>query len=346
MCAEPLNIEQPTALIGYLRDTGRIGCDEQPMVTPLSGGVSNRTVLVKRPSGEAWVIKQALARLRVATEWCSDPARIHREAAGLRWLARTAPVGTITPLVFEDTQQHLLAMEAVPQPHENWKVQLLAGEVRLELIDQFAALLAAIHGAVADHEVALQAEFGDRTFFESLRLEPYYAYAAANVPPAARFLNELIAATRQRRDTLVHGDYSPKNVLVRAGRIVLLDHEVIHFGDPAFDLGFATTHFLGKANHLCRQRAAFVGAAVRFWEGYCRALGSPPWAEGLEGRAVRHTLGCLLARVDGRSPLEYLTPEQRAAQRAAVLRLIAAPPGSMAELAAGFADALPPEQEI
>src|SRR5205823_2384351 len=118
---EPLDIEQPDALAAYLRDTGRIGPDEPVRIRTLAGGVSNKTVLVERPSGEAWVLKQALSKLRVAVDWFSDPARIHREALGLKYLAELAPPGTITPLVFEDAGHHLLAMEAVPQPHENWK---------------------------------------------------------------------------------------------------------------------------------------------------------------------------------------------------------------------------------
>src|SRR5262245_15200966 len=99
---EPLDIEQHDALADYLRRTGRIAPDEAIAARTLAGGVSNRTVLVERPNGEAWVLKQALAKLRVAVDWFSSPERIQREALGLRWLARLAPLGTITALIFED----------------------------------------------------------------------------------------------------------------------------------------------------------------------------------------------------------------------------------------------------
>src|SRR5690349_9401622 len=130
---EPLDAEDPAALLAYLRASGRIGPDETPAIRTLAGGVSNRTVLVERsPAGglaagsdEAWVIKQALPKLRVKVDWFSDPARVHREALGLRWLERLAPPGTITPLMFEDREHHLIAMEAVPRPHENLKDLLL-----------------------------------------------------------------------------------------------------------------------------------------------------------------------------------------------------------------------------
>src|SRR5436190_6041909 len=115
MSADPLDIEQPDALAAYLRVTGRVSPDEPLRIRVLAGGVSNKTVLVERPAGEAWVLKQALPKLRVAVDWFSDPVRIRREAEGLRWLAQLAPPGTITPLVFEDAEQFLLAMQAVPQ---------------------------------------------------------------------------------------------------------------------------------------------------------------------------------------------------------------------------------------
>jgi aminoglycoside phosphotransferase (APT) family kinase protein len=142
--------------------------------------------------------------------------------------------------------------------------------------------------------------------------------------------------TRSRRDTLVHGDYSPKNVLVREERLILLDHEVIHFGDAAFDLGFGLTHFLSKANHLPEKRSAFAEAARLYWSVYREEIGVLPWVEGLEQRTVRHTLGCLLARVAGRSPLEYLAEEELVHQREAVLELIHNPPESVPGLVEDF----------
>jgi len=323
-----LDIEQPQALIAYLRQNGHIPPGEIPQVQPLPGGVSNRTVLVQRPDGTAWVLKQALERLRVPVEWFSSPERIHREAAGLRWLSRLAP-GALPAFVFEDHTAHILAMEAVPQPHRNWKTMLLAGDLQTGHVEQFARLLARIHRGAGEHRAAIAAEFADRSFFESLRLEPYYLYTAQQVPAAAGFLHALVSETRACRLTLVHGDFSPKNILVHDGRLILLDHEVIHFGDPAFDLGFSMAHLLSKAHHLPDQRARFAEAARLAWRVYHGAVRDCDWAGSLEPRAVRHTLGCLLARVAGRSQLEYLSQDERARQRAIVTALVAAPPRTL-----------------
>lgn len=328
-----LDIEQPGVLTAWLRSTGHIAQDEDPVVTVLAGGVSNRTVLVERASGEAWVVKQALEKLRVQVDWFSSPERIHREADGLRWLGRFAPDGAITPLIFEDHELHLLGMTAVPQPHENWKVMLLRGDLIADHVEQFARLIGQVHRESNRHLDELMPVFGDRDFYETLRVEPYYRYTASQVPESAAFYEQLIADTYARQDTIVHGDFSPKNVLVHQGRLILLDHEVIHLGDPCFDLGFGMTHLLGKAHHLPQHRQAFGEAASAFWAQYWKTVsGSGAWTVGLEERAVRHTLGCLLARVRGRSPLEYMLEPVRARQASVVTHLLQDPPATVADL--------------
>ena len=331
-----LDIEQHDALQAYLRHTGRIGDAETIVARSLTGGVSNRVVLVERANGDRWVLKQALPKLRVQVDWFSSPARSHREALGLRWLEELAPLGTITPLVFEDVARHLLAMKAVPEPHENWKTRLLEGRVEDDHIAQFARLIAAIHRRGSDHRDQMSAIFADRSFFESLRVEPYYGYTSAQVPDTAGFYGALMADTRATSLTVVHGDFSPKNVLIHDGRLILLDHEVIHFGDPAFDLGFGLTHLLSKAHHVPSRRTDFARAAHSLWNSYSEALDDVPWQDVLEARVVRHALGCLLARVAGRSPLEYLSAEERARQRTAVVAVMHKPPATVRGLIDAF----------
>jgi aminoglycoside phosphotransferase (APT) family kinase protein len=329
----PLDIEHPDELIAYLRQSGRITPNETPRATILAGGVSNRTVLVERDDGSAWVVKQALEKLRVKVDWFSDPARIHREAAALRALPDLAPPGAITPLVFEDMHLHLLAMQAVPAPHENWKTMLMAGDVRHDHVEQFGRLLGSIHRKAAERAQVLAPAFDDRSFFQSLRLEPYYQYAAQQVPAAGDFISALIRDTLASRFTLVHGDYSPKNILVHQSRLILLDHEVIHWGDGAFDIGFALAHLLSKAHHLAARRQEFAHSAALFWTTYRHET---KWPDTMESRAVRHTLGCLLARVRGRSTLEYLNETERRRQETIVTAMIAAPPPTMTKLIDSF----------
>lgn len=338
-----LNIERSDELITYLLRVGLVTPDETPQFEVLAGGVSNRAVLVRREPrhGESWVIKQALRKLRVDVDWFSDPVRIHREASGLQCLTKLLPEGTVPHYIFEDKHEHLFAMTAVPDPHVNWKTKLLDGQLDCAHVRQFAEVLGTIHGRASEQSEQLVHEFGDRSFFESLRLEPYYAYTREQVPAVAAFFEDLIDDTRTRRLTLVHGDYSPKNVLVHNNRLVLLDHEVIHWGDPAFDLGFSMTHLLSKAHYMPAMREEFVAATRDYWQAYRVVAGSGDWQHDLEAFAVRHTLGCLLARVAGRSPLEYLNERHRAAQQRAVISIINNMPATVEVLIDQFIYELP-----
>jgi 5-methylthioribose kinase len=297
-----IDIEDPAQLTAYLGPcTARV----------LRGGVSNKTVLVDLPTGESWVLKQALPQLRVQVDWFCSPERINREAKGLEVASR---IVSAPKLVLHDPANYLLAMEAVPQPHENWKTMLLRGELHEEHVLEFARMLRALHSAPFD------AAFEDTSYFEALRLEPYYLYTAEQCPESSAFFHELVNVTRSTRRALVHGDYSPKNVLIHNGRLVLLDFEVIHWGDPAFDVGFAMAHFISKAHYLRDRR--FAEAAILFYAQFSSYA-----------HAIHHTLGCLLARVAGRSTLEYLTPEHRARQRDVVTRLMQNPPDDIEEVA-------------
>jgi 5-methylthioribose kinase len=331
-----LDIEDFDALRNYLAARNNTIPSGAPKMKKLLGGVSNRTVRVDWPDGRGWVLKQALAKLRVTLDWFSDPERIAVEAKALRWLNRLAPAGTTPSFVFEDLANHVLAMEAIPVGHDNWKTKLLSGQIVPDHFDQFGLLLGTIHRESARFAADVAREFADITHFRTLRLAPYYLYSAETTPLAAGFLTALTDDTLRHKHSLVHGDFSPKNTLVYRDKLILLDYEVVHFGDPAFDLGFAMTHFLSKAHHLSAERARLATASLQFWKVYHHQIKSLGWADDLEPRVVRHVLGCLLARVAGKSPLEYMTREEVARQRDVVLMLIAKTPTTVGDVIAEF----------
>ncbi len=334
-----IDIENHQQLKTYLftrklaKDGDRLECRD------LHGGVSNRTVFVRLSDSRQWVVKQALEKLRVKEDWFSDPQRIHHEAEGLRTLQKLTRPGAIPKFIFEDHEQHILIMEAVPEPHENYKSLLLSAAPEERHVIEFATLLADIHSNAAKAG-RLSDLFDNSCYFENLRLDPYYAFSARQLPAAAPFLDTLIKQTKERKLTLVHGDYSPKNILICNERLVLLDHEVIHIGDPAFDVGFAMAHFLSKANFRKNCRQQFGEAARLFWNTYFANVQAAPWSSRLADHCIANSLGCLLARVIGKSPLEYLNDTQRALQLNITMNLINDAPASMISLIHQFTESL------
>src|SRR6202171_6027331 len=201
------DIEEFDALRDYLREHGYARIGEALALKKLPGGGSNRTVRWAGAYGHAWVLKQALAKLRVNVDWFSSPERIGVEAKALRWLNRWAPPGTTPAFIFEDTANHLMGMEAIPEEHENWKSVLLSGQIVSDHFEQFALLLGTIHRQSSESGPEVCRAFADTTYFENLRLEPYYLYTAQKVPVAARFLNTLAQETLRHKNSLVHGDF-------------------------------------------------------------------------------------------------------------------------------------------
>jgi aminoglycoside phosphotransferase (APT) family kinase protein len=248
--------------------------------------------------------------------------RIIREAEAMEWLhARLGPPAIPRMLLLDRTEM-ALAMEAIPPPAENYKTLLLAGQVDLALAEQWGALLARIHSLTQDP--ASRERFGDATFFDQLRMSPYYDTVALRHPDLAGRLGELRAECMQRTFCLVHGDYSAKNVLVRGGVLILLDYEVAHFGNPSFDLAFALTDYLMKALHLPRHAPALLAAARAFWAAYEAGVEVPAASRVHAGA---HLAAVMLARVDGKSPFEYFSDERRQEQVRALTRAVLLGPG-------------------
>lgn len=324
-----LDIEIHSDLLPWLVQRGLVRRHEKIHIRNLEGGVSNRTVLVQRSDGSGMVLKQALETLRVQDPWHCDPARVHREAAALRVLQEIAPPGTVPPFLFEDMDLHILGMGAVREPSASLKDLLLAGNCDPALMSALGHLLADIH-VLSSERIGELTVFEDRSYFLHLRLEPYYETTAHRLDWASDFLTGLIIDTKKYQQALVHGDFSPKNVLIVNDKPVLLDYEVAHLGDPAFDGGFFLTHLLAKAIHL-------PAAGDRLLQGYRVFAGA--WLQGcgnrfgddLETRCVAHHLGCLLARCVGRSPLEYLGDISKQTILQGVRRCLDSPPRTLAD---------------
>lgn len=309
----------------YLRSRGIL--PDRANITELGGGVSNTVLLVE--TGDCrFVLKQALGKLRVRDDWFSDRQRIFRESAAMRWLQPHLPPDSVPEILFEDLDNFLFAMSAAPREAQTWKSLLMQGQVDESAAACIGRVLATIASA-SWRDPNSEREFGDQTVFDQLRLDPYYRTTASRHPDLRPQFDRLMRESFRRRVSLVHGDWSPKNFLVSAGALMVIDFEVTHFGDPSFDSAFLLNHLLLKSFYLPEWSAEFARAAVRFWEVYRSGL--PRECAWIEEATISH-LGCLmLARVDGKSPAEYITnPSLRERVRAFARGLILEPPASIA----------------
>lgn len=292
-------------------------------MTALGGGVSNLVYLAEAP-GVRCVLKQALEKLRVEADWYCTRDRIHRECDAIRALGELLPRGAVPALYFEDRENHIACMEAAQAESLPWKQLLFEGTIRTET----AARVGQFHGAWLRGGAAndgLERTFSDLSVFDGLRLDPYYRTTARRHPDLARHFDSLIRDATTRRVALVHGDLSPKNFLVGADQVMLIDFEVAHWGDPSFDMAFLLNHFLLKMFVRPQYAERYRALAVAYRDALAETAGAAfAW---MESAAMRHLAGLLLARIDGKSPAEYITNDElKERVRMAAKRLFEAAP--------------------
>jgi aminoglycoside phosphotransferase (APT) family kinase protein len=320
-----LSASLPEPVLGFLRASGLAAAEERPAAAALSGGVSSDIWSVSLRAGTVCV-KRALPRLRVAQLWEAPVERNRYEWRWLQLAARLVP-GSAPRVLAHDEARGLFAMEFLEgERHPLWKRELRAGRADPGFARQVGASLARIHAATAG-DPAVAREFATDAGFHAIRLEPYLLAAARAHADLAAPLEALAARTAATRTALVHGDVSPKNILVGPRGPVFLDAECAWYGDPAFDLAFCLNHLLLKClwvpEAAARFLACFDALAAAYLEGHAPA--------GLEARAASLLPGLLLARVDGKSPVEYVTEDaQKARVRRVARALLLAPPARLA----------------
>lgn len=305
---------------------------------PLTGGVSSDIWRVDLPSGPVCV-KRALARLKVAADWRAPVSRNLYEA---RWMRRAnaAVPGAAPRLLGQDEDRGALAMAYLPpERHPLWKHELRDGRADPGFAASVGCNLARILGATSvDPSVA--PDFPTDDIFFAIRLEPYLLATAERHPDRAEALRALVAQTQGNRRALVHGDVSPKNILVGPHGPVFLDAECAWWGDPAFDLAFCLNHLLLKCLWTPAAQALFLACFAALTGAYLAEVTWEPPAS-LQQRAARLLPGLLLARVDGKSPVEYLTEDLAKHRVRRVARaLLAEPPVTLDQVAAAWREEL------
>lgn len=316
----------PETLPDYLASTGWVGPGEPLRIERLAGGVSCAIFRV-HAADRRFVLKQALEKLLVKVEWLSNPSRIFAEIDCLGWVARRIEADRVPRVLGRDDSRFLFIMEAAPDDAETWKQEMLRGEVDPEFAEAVGDFLGVVHES-SSGDASVADRFRDKSRFEELRLDAYLRHTSKFHPQLAERFEEEIERLSEAKICLVHGDYSPKNMLILDGGFWVLDWEVAHYGDPVFDAAFCLNHLLIKSLFLPGRREAFFEAARAFWAAYRgrSSLVTFPRLAGLTGMLM-------LARVDGKSPVEYVrTDDLRARLRTTARRLIEQPAEGMEAL--------------
>lgn len=294
-------------ILAVLRRAGLWDIGPAPSMAPLTGGVSSDIWRVELKEGPV-AVKRALARLKVRKEWLAPVERNAYEAAWMQ-VARRHAADAVPALLHQDAAAGALVMAFLdPSDHPLWKKLLMEGEIRPDHAWTVGKALATIHAGTA-HDERVAAIFPTDRIFHDIRLEPYLLATAEVHPDLGRELRGLARATAAHRIALVHGDVSPKNILIGPKGPVFLDAECAWYGDPAFDLAFCLNHLLLK----CLWRPLATDQYLASFDALAEAyLAEAVWErrDRLEERAAALLPGLFLGRVDGKSPVEYLSRQE------------------------------------
>ncbi|GAC1451465.1 MAG: aminoglycoside phosphotransferase family protein [Isosphaeraceae bacterium] len=346
----------PENTADYLRETGHVPRQGTVNVRALGGGVSNVVLRVEPPGMAPFVLKQARERLRTEALWVSRLDRIWTERAALELLGSILPEGTVPRVLFSDEPNYLFAMTSAPDDAVVWKASLLAGETDPVVARRAGELLGTVHSSTRDHRL-LTGRLADNAVFEELRIDPFYRTIAQVHPEIAPQIQALIASmSAGPQRCLVLGDFSPKNILVHTEGLTLVDFETAHAGDPSYDVGFFLSHLWLKALRASGTGRGEPGAndlrrfgklMTTFMDSYVAHAGSAaaPLRKGFTGRdrdvlfllappggyhrpgpVLWHLNACALARVDGKSPVDYLDDPTRETLRRVALDLLSQAP--------------------
>ncbi|MCD8139675.1 MAG: aminoglycoside phosphotransferase family protein [Planctomycetaceae bacterium] len=300
-----IDIANRDVLQQYLLDKGYVDRTAPLDVGYCGGGVSG-TVAFVHNGRRQMIVKQALAQLKVKETWLCDPNRMHIEMMSNDIYHKLVP-DNAPAVYFYDAENYIFGREAAPDGCAMWKSDLLGGLLDCVVAAKVMQSLVVVHNHCS-RDAQARKDFADKTIFHDLRISPYITFVVGKYPAIADFAQPVVDTLMQSQITLVHGDFSPKNVMVDGRKIYILDFEVAHYGHPAFDLAFFSNHFLLKSVKNKQWNGAYLTMLRYMLDRYFAEMDFMDGGD-LEATFIRLLALLFLARVDGKSPAEYITEE-------------------------------------
>jgi tRNA A-37 threonylcarbamoyl transferase component Bud32 len=298
----------------YLREKGWVLSNEPVSARVLPSSPRNTVLKITTPH-TCRVLKQAIGREADAA------GRSRREQDCLAYLSTFQHSCSVPEVIQADFGNRLLLLSCAPENAVSLQQQLMNEDFNVDIAAAAGSLLGWVHATShSDEEVARR--FGDKRFFEEIRLDPFYTEIAAKHPRLASSIGAHAAALATSSLTFVHGEFTPENVLAEGERMFLVDCDAGHFGHPSVD----TASFLADLTFLMfgapGWKEEYLTLVLSFWNAYQASADFE--SESWHARSCLPHLGCLLlARLSHPSSgVPVMTPTANAQAQALAFSLI------------------------
>jgi 5-methylthioribose kinase len=220
-------------------------------------------------------------------------------------------VPEITPkILYANEKPYFFVMEYYdPKKYPLWKNELFNLKLDNKFAKNFAIKLANIHNITFNNKTIAN-NFNTSELFEDLRINPYIRSTAILHNDVSEELLSIADNLYNTNLALVHGDISPKNILINNSQPIFLDAECAWYGDPAFDISFCLNHIILKSLVLESIQKELISYFNIISHNYLRNIMSND-LEKYEKRIIALLSALMLSRIDGKSPVEYITSDKK-----------------------------------
>ena len=269
----------------------------------LTGGVSSEVYHVKTIKNN-YCIKRSLKRLLVKKKWIVNTNRIKFEYLWLKHCQNILKRNIPNTYEFNNKKKYIVMEYLKTSQYKTLKQLYFNKIININTIRSISKHLYKIHSNSSNYKTKKTFEGNYKNFYD-LRLDPYFNEVGRVYPKYKGYIKKINESYIKHSNTLVHGDFSPKNILVGKNKIIYLDAECCNFGDPVFDLVFFTNHLLIKSIFFKDKSQEFIKLYISFYKEYLSNLSTKNFNSYID-RIIKMTPIMLLSRVDGKSPVEYI----------------------------------------